>query len=289
VIDLHTHSTASDGTDSPEELVALALAAGVDTLALTDHDTTGGWERAATAVSELTAPFTLVRGTEFSCFHAAGNGRTIGLHLLGYLFDPEAAELKQERAALRDDRLDRGERLVANLAVDYPISWQQVIDIAGDGSVGRPHIGRALVEAGVVSTVSEAFAGPLSSAAPYYVAKRDMPVLAAIGMIRRAGGVPVIAHAWARTRGQILDERVIGELVDHGLLGIEADHSDHTAPDAARLRDVARRLGVLYTGSSDYHGTNKAVRLGAAQTQPEQFQRLAAAASGAELIHSPAR
>lgn len=287
---MHTHSTASDGTDSPAELIAKAVATGIDTLAVTDHDTTGGWGSAVQAVQQLDTSFTLVRGTEFSCAYFAPDGQRTGLHLLGYLFDPDAEDLKAERARLRDNRLGRGEKIVQNLiAAGYPITWDRVVEIAQGGSVGRPHLGRALVEAGVVTSVNEAFTDLLSSSSPYYVPKQDMAVLDAIELIRRAGGVPVIAHAWARKRGKVLAPDVLAQLVESGMLGIEVDHPDHAPEDRQGLRDLANDLGVLATGSSDYHGTNKTIRLAAETTSRQSFERLVDLASGAELIRSPAR
>jgi 3',5'-nucleoside bisphosphate phosphatase len=286
MIDLHAHSSASDGSDTPAELVGNAAAAGVHTLAITDHDTTGGWAEAITAVEQLEVPFTLIRGTEFSCIHHS-DGVRISLHLLGYLFDPEAEALKAERARMRESRLGRGEAIVdALVAAGYPISWQQVIDIAGGGAVGRPHIGQALMQAGVVDSVTDAFAHLLSSSSPYYVPKREMPVQLAIELIRQAGGVPVIAHPWARKRGRILDEAALRSLVPAGLLGIEVDHPDHVSADRARLAELSAELGLFCTGSSDYHGTRKAVRLGDETTSPQSLQRLLSQASGLEVVRS---
>jgi predicted metal-dependent phosphoesterase TrpH len=288
MIDLHCHSTASDGTDSPTELVANAVAAGLRTIAITDHDTTGGWDEAATAVAELPVNFTLIRGTEFSCVHTAADGGRISLHLLGYLFDPDSDGLRSERARLRESRLGRGEAIVdALVTAGYPISWQQVSEIAGSGAVGRPHIGQALQQAGVVADVNEAFAELLSSSSPYYVPKADSPVLMVIELIRQAGGVAVIAHPWARRRGTVLDEQALTELVAAGMAGIEVDHVDHSAADRQRLRELAADLGAFCTGSSDYHGTHKAVRLGAETTDPRSLDRLLALASGVEPLHSP--
>jgi 3',5'-nucleoside bisphosphate phosphatase len=286
MIDLHAHTTASDGSDTPAELIRHAAAAGVHTLAITDHDTTGGWEQASATVAQLEVAFTLIRGTEFSCVYESA-GTWISLHLLGYLFDPDAAALKEERARMRESRLGRGEAIVdALVAAGYPISWQQVIDIAGGGAVGRPHIGQALVQAGVVDSVSAAFAHLLSSSSPYYVPKREMPVQLAIELIRQAGGVPVIAHPWARKRGRILDEAALRSLVSSGLLGIEVDHPDHAAADRARLAELSAELGLLTTGSSDYHGTRKPVRLGAETTTPQSLQRLLSLATGIDTVHS---
>jgi 3',5'-nucleoside bisphosphate phosphatase len=286
MIDLHAHTTASDGSDTPAELIRNAAAAGVHTLAITDHDTTGGWEEAIATVERLEVPFTLIRGTEFSCIHGSA-GAWISLHLLGYLFDPDAEALKAERARMRESRLGRGEAIVdALVAAGYPISWQQVIDIAGGGAVGRPHIGQALMQAGVVDSVTDAFAHLLSSSSPYYVPKREMPVQLAIELIRQAGGVPVIAHPWARKRGRILDEAALRSLVSAGLLGIEVDHPDHAGADRARLAELSAELGLLSTGSSDYHGTRKSVRLGAETTSPQSLQRLLSLATGIDVVRS---
>jgi predicted metal-dependent phosphoesterase TrpH len=288
MIDLHAHSTASDGSDTPAELIGNAVAAGLHTLAITDHDTTGGWQEATAAVARLEVPLTLIRGTEFSCIYDNGD-EWISLHLLGYLFDPEAGSLKAERARLRESRLGRGEAIVnALVAAGYPISWQQVVDIAGGGAVGRPHIGQALVQAGVVDTVTDAFAHLLSSSSPYYVPKRELPVQRAIELIRQAGGVPVIAHPWARRRDRILDEAALRSLVDSGLLGIEVDHLDHAPGDRARLAELADEWGLLSTGSSDYHGTRKTVGLGSDTTRPESLERLLSLATGIDPVRSPA-
>jgi len=290
MIDLHTHTRASDGTDTPAELISAAARRGIRALAVTDHDTTAGWDEAATAVRALLTPFTLVRGAEFSCVHQTPDGQRISLHLLGYLFDPDSEALRTQRIRLRESRLSRGAAIVDNLVeAGYPISWPQVLDIARGGSVGRPHIGQALIDAGVVSSVSEAFAQMLSSSSPYYVPKQDMPVMTAIELIRQAGGVPVIAHPWARRRGKVVDEQALAAMIDEGMLGLEVDHPDHDRPDRERLRELAARWGVLCTGSSDYHGANKAAALGDESTSQEDFERLLSSASGIEAIRSARR
>jgi predicted metal-dependent phosphoesterase TrpH len=287
MIDLHCHSTASDGTDRPAELVHNAVAAGLTTLAITDHDTTGGWDEAAEAVRQLDVPFTLIPGAEFSCAYHRADGDRVSLHLLGYLFDPAAAGLKEERSRLRTNRLGRGEAIVHNLIeAGYPIRWERVRAIAGDGAVGRPHIGQALVEAGVVPSVHEAFAELLSSDSPYYVPKADSEVRAMIGLIRQAGGVAVIAHPWARRREKILDESELRELVAEGMAGIEVDHADHTSEDRARLAQLAAELGVFGTGSSDYHGGHKSVRLGSETTDRQCLQRILSEAHGIDPVYS---
>lgn len=287
MIDLHCHSAASDGTDQPSELVHNAVAAGLTTMAITDHDTTGGWDEAADAVRRLTVDFTLIRGAEFSCAYRGPDGELVSLHLLGYLFDPADAGLKGERVRLLNDRLGRGEAIVNNLiAAGYPIRWQRVREIADGGAVGRPHIGQALVEAGVVSDVQNAFAELLSSDSPYYVPKADSEVLTMIELIRAAGGVAVIAHPWARRRERILTEQAIRELVEAGLAGIEVDHIDHTPEDRARLRALAAELKVFTTGSSDYHGTRKTVKLAAETTDRQCLQQILSQAHGVEPVYS---
>jgi predicted metal-dependent phosphoesterase TrpH len=287
MIDLHCHSTASDGTDRPSELVHKAVAAGLTTMAITDHDTTGGWAEAAEAVRQLDVEFSLIPGAEFSCVYHGADGDRISLHLLGYLFDPTAPGLKGERARLRENRLGRGEAIVNNLIeAGYPIRWAQVRAIAGDGAVGRPHIGQALVEAGVVPSVHDAFAELLSSGSPYYVPKADSEVRSMIGLIQAAGGVAVIAHPWARRREKILDESALRDLVEVGLAGIEVDHVDHTPEDRARLRELATELGVFTTGSSDYHGSHKSVRLAAEITDRQCLQQILSQAHGVEPVYS---
>jgi len=289
VIDLHCHSTASDGTDSPAELVRQAVRAGVETMALTDHDTTAGWLAAGQAVAGLDCEFTLIPGAEFSCVYRRTGQRPISLHLLGYLFDPEATGLRAERARLRASRSDRGRAIVDNLnAAGYPVTWEVVQDIAAGGAVGRPHIGRALVAAGVVASVDEAFAEVLANDSPYYVAKADTDVLTAIELIRQAGGVAVIAHPWARRRGRVIDEAALAELAGAGLAGIEVDHLDHDRADRLRLREIVGELGLFATGSSDYHGANKSVQLGAETTDPQSLQQILHMASGTLPVYSAA-
>ncbi|HEV7194211.1 MAG TPA: PHP domain-containing protein [Jatrophihabitantaceae bacterium] len=271
-IDLHTHSTASDGTDSPAELVRAAHRAGLDVMAITDHDTTAGWDA---ALAERPSTMTVVPGAEFSCVHHTPSGRRISLHLLGYLFDPEADELRRERMRLRESRERRAGLIVEHLqAAGYPITWAQVAAIAEGGSVGRPHIARALVAAGAARDVPSAFVELLSSRHPYYVAKQDTPVLDAIRLIRAAGGVAVFAHPLARRRGPVVDDDVVAAMTEAGLAGMEVDHPDHDEFDRAHGARLARELDLIPLGSSDYHGTNKTVRLGECVTDPRAYERL---------------
>jgi 3',5'-nucleoside bisphosphate phosphatase len=276
-IDLHAHSTASDGTDTPTALVRNAASAGLGVLALTDHDTTGGW---AEAVRALPAGLTLVRGAELSCVSRAG-GRPVTLHLLGYLFDPADEAFVAERRRLRESRLERGRRIVELLQADgYPLDWPEVLALAGGGAVGRPHVGRALVRAGVVGSVDEAFGRLLHENGPYYVPKADIEVLHAVRLVRAAGGVPVFAHPLARRRGPVVSYEVVAAMAAAGLAGLEVDHPDHEPADREHLRGLAAELGLFVTGSSDYHGANKPVRLGQELTASTAYEQILAQASG---------
>ena len=277
-IDLHTHSSVSDGTESPAELLATARAAGLDVVALTDHDTTAGW-----ALVEAARPqgLTVVPGMELSCRYFPGDRPPISVHLLAYLFDPTHPAFAAERGRLRDERLERGARIVAALAADgYPVVWEEIVERSGGGVVGRPHVARALVEAGIVDSVDAAFATLLNHRSPYYVAKADTDVREGIALVRAAGGVPVFAHGMATKRGRIVGDDAIAAMVEAGLLGLEVDHPDHSPQERAHLAGLADDLGLIVTGASDYHGTNKQTSIGACRTDPAQFEALLAAGTG---------
>lgn len=277
-IDLHVHSTASDGTQSPTELMAVAVAAGLDVIALTDHDTTTGWAEAQRA---RPPGLTVVPGVELSCQSTAVEGPPIGVHLLGYLLDPAHPGFMAEAERLRTDRLSRGRRMAEAMADDgLPVSWEQVDRIAAGAPVGRPHLGRALVEAGLVATVTEAFARYLHRSGPYYRPKRSTDIHAGIALIRAAGGVPVLAHGRARLRGRVLDDAVIAACAGTGLAGLEVDHPDHPPADRDQLRALAADLGLLVTGSSDYHGANKLTPIGACVTDPDVYAALVGLSTG---------
>ena len=277
-IDLHTHSAVSDGTDSPAELLATARAAGLDVVALTDHDTTAGWSEAERA---RPPGLTVVPGLELSCRWFPADEPPISVHLLGYLFDPLHPAFAVERARLRDERLDRAERIVTALAGDgYPVRWEELVARAAGGVVGRPHVAGALVRAGVVGSVEEAFATLLHHRSPYYVAKADTDVREGIALVRAAGGVPVFAHGLATARGRTVGDGAIAAMAAAGLLGLEVDHPDHTDRERSHLRALAADLGLLVTGSSDYHGSNKQTPIGACTTDPGQFEALLDAGIG---------
>ncbi|MEU6760046.1 PHP domain-containing protein [Streptomyces sp. NPDC046685] len=274
-IDLHAHSTASDGTDTPAELMRAAAGAGLDVVALTDHDTVAGY---AEAVAALPAGLTLVTGAELSC-RLDG----VGMHMLAYLFDPDEAELHAERELVRDDRTPRAQAMIGKLqALGVDVTWDQVARIAGAGSVGRPHIATALVELGVVPTVSDAFTPEwLADGGRAYAEKHELNPFDAIRLVKAAGGVTVFAHPAAVKRGRCVPEAAIAELAAAGLDGIEVDHMDHDADTRARLRGLAADLGLLTTGSSDYHGSRKTCRLGEYTTDPEIYGEITRRATGA--------
>jgi predicted metal-dependent phosphoesterase TrpH len=273
-IDLHTHTSASDGTDTPGQLVAAAVAAGLDVVAVTDHDTTRGW---AEALETRPAGLTIVPGAEFSCVRYDPGGRRVSLHVLGYLFDPDDAALRAERSRLRESRLVRAEEIVQRLVVGgFAITWEQVRALAEGATVGRPHIARALVASGAVPDVAAAFTELLSSRGRYYVRKADTDVFDAIALITAAGGLPVFAHPIARRRGPVVGDDVVAAMATAGLVGLEVDHPDHDADDREHAAGLARELGLIGTGSSDYHGTNKTTRLGACMTDPEAYAQLLA-------------
>ncbi|MGA5079490.1 PHP domain-containing protein [Streptomyces griseoincarnatus] len=274
-IDLHTHSTASDGTDTPAELVRKAAAAGLDVVALTDHDTTRGH---AEALAALPQGLTLVTGAELSC-RLDG----VSMHLLAYLFDPEEPALLAERELVRDDRVPRAKGMIAKLnELGVPVTWEQVARIAGNGSVGRPHVASALVELGVVDSVSDAFTPEwLADGGRAYMPKHETDPFEAVRLVKNAGGVAVFAHPAAVKRGRTVPDSAVAELARAGLDGIEVDHMDHDPGTRARLRGLAGDLGLLVTGSSDYHGSRKTCVLGEFSTDPEVYGEITRRATGA--------
>lgn len=276
-IDLHTHSSASDGTTPPAVLMAEAAAAGLDVLALTDHDTTAGWDAAAAA---LPPGLALVCGTELSCSRGG-----ISLHLLAYLFDPAEPEFAAARAMLRASRIERAEQMVAMLAADgHPVTWEQVTELAG-GTVGRPHIAQALMAHGLVGSVSEAFTPDwIGTRGRYWVAKAELDVVDGVRLVVGAGGVAVFAHPAASRRGRIVGDDVIALMAAAGLAGLEVDHADHDAAERAHLRGLAAELDLLTTGASDFHGENKSVRLGSELTGEAAYDEIVQRATGLEVL-----
>ncbi|MGA9747639.1 MAG: PHP domain-containing protein [Nocardioides sp.] len=287
-IDLHTHSDRSDGTDSPAELVHNARAQGIDVLGLTDHDTTEGWQEAA-AAAERTG-VALVRGLEISARHLGDS-----VHLLAYLPDPDHPGLLAELGRVLDGRNSRLPAVLAKLRdLGIEIDVGDVRRLAGDAAaMGRPHVADAMVAAGVVADRDEAFLRFLGPRGPAYVDRYAADLVTMIGLVRDAGGVSVIAHPWARRYSHHgLDGPGLEALREAGLTGLEVDHQDHSDQARSELRGIADDLGLVATGSSDYHGTGKRDHdLGCNTTDPDQLDRLlerAAAASAASGRSTPA-
>jgi predicted metal-dependent phosphoesterase TrpH len=279
MIDLHTHTTASDGTDSPFALVKKALATGVTTLGITDHDSTAGWAEAVTAIQPQ---IQLVLGAEISCLTTDG----ISVHMLGLLFDGEDEQMQQMLSDSRDTRLPRMRKMVALLQADgFDISLEDVYQAAPDqATIGRPHLADALVAKKIVATRDEAFADLLHNESKYYVTHAAPTPADAIATIKSAGGVAVIAHPFASRRGQILTADSFQDLVAAGLDGIEVHHRDQNAAEQQVLTEIARELHLVTTGASDYHGTGKLNAMAENTTHPAQWEALEARASARRVV-----
>lgn len=279
MIDLHTHSTCSDGTDSPFALVKKALSAGVTTLGITDHDSTAGWNEAITAIQPQ---INLVLGAEISCLTSDG----ISVHMLGLLFDGENKEMQQMLEDSRDTRIPRMRKMIELLRADgYEISLDDVNRAAPDGAtIGRPHLADALVANGVVTTRDEAFLELLHNDSKYYVTHAAPTPADAISVIRRAGGVAVIAHPFASRRGQVITANTFSDLVSAGLNGIEVHHRDQNAEEQKVLTSIASELKLAITGSSDYHGTGKLNSMAENTTHPAQWEILESLANARRVV-----
>jgi 3',5'-nucleoside bisphosphate phosphatase len=274
-IDLHTHSDRSDGTDRPGELMGSAVAVGLDVVALTDHDTAAGWDDARAAAAELGIGF--VPGMEISCRYAGS-----GVHLLAYLLDPHYPPLADELCRVLDGRSARLPRTLERLrALGIDVTAADVTAVSANAeATGRPHIADALVARGVVANREEAFDRFLAQGRPAYVERYAADLVETIRMVCAAGGVPVLAHPWGRHSRQALDAAALESLKAAGLAGLEVDHQDHDQATRRELCEVAASLGLLQTGSSDFHGSGKLdCPLGANTTDPEQFERLLAVAA----------
>ncbi|WP_026005467.1 PHP domain-containing protein [Arthrobacter sp. M2012083] len=278
-IDLHAHSNVSDGTETPAGVIISAVSAGLDAVALTDHDSTDGWESAAAAAREHGIAF--VPGMEISCRTEQG----ISVHLLSYLHDPAHAGLLEEITKSKDARLTRAEHMVTLLSEDYPLTWDDVIHhVAPGATVGRPHIADALVAAGVVADRTEAFTSILTSHSRYFVQHYAPNPAVAVELVRAAGGVPVFAHPVASSRGRIVGEQTYRDMIDAGLLGLEVEHRDNPEEGRTFLRGLAAKHGLLMTGSSDYHGAGKPNVLGENTTSPEVLSRIEELATGSTVV-----
>jgi len=279
MIDLHTHSLASDGTDSPGELINKAHASGITVLGLMDHDTVAGWDE---ATMYLRPGMSLVLGSEISCQTLDG----ISVHMLGMLFDRDNSALSEVLATTRDNRLTRMNRIVARLnEAGYEISIEDVLaQLAPGATLGRPHLADALIAKKLVTSRDEAFAELLHNNSKYYISHYSPTPEDAIKLIKQAGGVAVIAHPLASLRGRTINIESFKSMVEAGLDGIEISHRDQSEDERELLREVVARYGIIATGSSDYHGNGKLNELAEFTTKPEDFEALEARADARRVI-----
>ena len=279
MIDLHTHTNCSDGTDSPRELVNKAIVQGLEVLGISDHDTTSGWKE---ATETLRGSLKLALGSEISCLTTDG----ISVHMLGLLFDPEHAEMQQVLEETRDGRLPRMRKMIEKMRAEgMDISMADVEQAMPEGAtMGRPHLADALVTKKIVKSRDEAFVDLLHNESRFYVSHAAPTPAEAIALIRRAGGVAVIAHPFASHRGQILKAEDFSNLVAAGLNGIEVDHRDQNPDERAMLRSIAKELDLVVTGSSDYHGTGKLNSLAENHTHREQWEKLESQADARRVV-----
>jgi predicted metal-dependent phosphoesterase TrpH len=279
MIDLHTHTNCSDGTDSPRELVNKAIVQGLEVLGISDHDTTSGWKE---ATETLRGSLKLALGSEISCLTTDG----ISVHMLGLLFDPEHAEMQQVLEETRDGRLPRMRKMIEKMRAEgMDISMADVEQAMPAGAtMGRPHLADALVAKKIVKSRDEAFVDLLHNESRFYVSHTAPTPAEAIALIRRAGGVAVIAHPFASHRGQILKAEDFSDLVAAGLNGIEVDHRDQNPDERAMLRSIAKELDLVVTGSSDYHGTGKLNSLAENHTHREQWEKLESQADARRVV-----
>jgi predicted metal-dependent phosphoesterase TrpH len=279
-IDLHLHSDVSDGTDSPTEVVRAAHAAGVRTMALTDHDTTAGWDEAIAECSQL--GMTFIGGMEITARGARGGG----VHMLAYLFDPHDDALLSAVNGVLDARIPRLQEMTTRLAATYAITWDDVLRQAKGTSIGRPHLASAMQELGYVVDTNDFFENVVTKESPYYVPSPGLDVRDVIDLVRGAGGIPITAHPVGRQSHVMPREHMVA-LKEAGLGGFELDHREnHKNPEGlARLREYAEEFDLIVTGSSDYHGSRKPNRPGENSTTPEMLMRIIDESSGFEPIY----
>ena len=279
MIDLHTHTNCSDGTDSPRELVNKAIVQGLDVLGISDHDTTSGWKE---ATESLRGSLKLALGAEISCLTDDG----VSVHMLGLLFDPLHEEMQQVLEETRDGRLPRMRKMIEKMRAEgMDISMEDVeLAMPKGATMGRPHLADALVAKKIVKSRDEAFIDLLHNESRFYVSHAAPTPVEAIKLIRRAGGVAVIAHPFASHRGQVLKPEDFSELVTAGLNGVEVDHRDQNPDERGMLRNIAHELDLVITGSSDYHGTGKLNSLAENHTHREQWEKLESQANARRVV-----
>jgi predicted metal-dependent phosphoesterase TrpH len=279
VIDLHTHSLASDGTDTPGELINKAHARGISVLGLMDHDTIAGWDE---ATSYLRPGMSLVLGSEISCQTSDGTS----VHMLGMLFDRENNALAEVLSTTRDNRLTRMNRIIGRLnEAGFEITIEDVLaQLAPGATLGRPHLADALIAKKIVASRDEAFTELLHNNSKYYISHYSPTPEDAIKLIKQAGGVAVIAHPLASLRGRTVSIDSFKSMVEAGLDGIEISHRDQSEDERQLLREVVEQYGIIATGSSDYHGNGKLNELAEFTTTPEDFEALEAKADARRVV-----
>mgnify|MGYP001851242154 FL=1 len=261
-LDLHLHSTASDGSDSPSRIVELAKEKGIDVISLTDHDTVGGVPEALEAGKKLGVK--VVRGVELSAFSS------YEVHVLGYNIDVNSAALNGKLEELREKRIARAHKILDKLET-FNIKLDRSA-LKNDGSVGRPHIAELLLKGGYVTSVQDAFERYLGKSGAAYVASNRLTPLEAVKTIKAAGGLAVLAHPLVFVNKGVLDDLICG-LKPFGLDGIEANYPTHTPEITARLYETARKYRLIATGGTDYHGTIRPVEMGSVEWRIDGYSR----------------
>ena len=279
MIDLHTHSNVSDGTDTPAQLINKAHSQGISVLAITDHDSTAGWGEAITA---LRPGMDLVLGSEISCQSEGG----FSVHMLGLLFDGENVELQSSMEKVRENRIGRMEKIIARLnGAGIEISMEDVLRELNDGAtLGRPHLADALIKKGVAKNRDEVFAELLHNNSKFYIPHYSPTPNEVIKMIKKAGGVAVIAHPFASLRGRTIDESAFSPMVEAGLDGIEVFHRDHAPDQQELLLNIVKDFNLVATGSSDYHGEGKLNTLAEFTTSKDNWEELESRANKRRVV-----
>ena len=266
--DLHTHSVHSDGTNTIAANIRMARELGLGGIGITDHDTMDGHPEAFELAEG--SGLAVVPGVELSAEH-----KETSVHVLGYWIDPDHPGLRQELRRLADSRFRRGEAMVERVrGLGYDLSFERVREIAGGQVIARPHIAQAMAESGIVSTEKEAFERFISDGGPAYVPKHALDPVTAVGLIRDAGGVGVLAHPGMWAGESSVPDALIEEMAEAGMGGLEVDHPDHGPEQRARYRTVCERLDLVPTGASDCHGARYGFRLGSETTPADRVHEL---------------
>ena len=282
MIDLHTHTTASDGTDKPFEMLQNARKAGLTVVAMTDHDSIEGWREVRSKRDQIPAGLTIVPGAEVSTRTQLG----MSVHIVGLLFDAKNAQLAKLLSDTRDDRIPRMEKMIQKLkAAGYQVTMEDVEEVKPLGAtLGRPHLADALIKNGIVASRDEAFAELLHNNSQFYVSHWAPSPVEAIKAIATAGGVSILAHPFAEKRGPVLTFGEVAELAAAGLNGIERNKRDQDEAAHSKIDQLSSEHNLIKVGSSDYHGSARANQLGEEQTPLDLWENLASKASGDEVF-----